>query len=93
MAWANHWKCCYRPLPLMNIICPYSVYLQGTAGSQYFARRQCRVSSGTEVPENPAGGGARAWSSFQALPTQHPLSVHGAGLPGVGRGLLTFIEC
>lgn len=59
---------------------------QGTAGSQYLAGRQCRMQSGAEVPENPAGGGARTWSSFQALPTQHPLPVHGAGLPSCGRG-------
>lgn len=46
------------------------------------------MSSGTEVPENPTGGGARARSSVQALPSQHPLLVHGAGLPGCGRGQL-----
>lgn len=69
--------------------CHLSV-LQGAAGSKYFTRGQCRVQSGAEVPENPAGGGAGARSSFQALPTQHPLSVHGAGLPGRGRGQLVF---
>lgn len=64
---------------------------QGTAGSQYFAGRQCRVQSGAKVPENPAGGGARTWSGFQALPTQHPLPVHGAGLPSCGRGQFKLI--
>ena len=64
----------------------HSCVLQGTTGSQYFAGGQCRVSGGAEIPENPAGGGTGAWSSFQALPAQHPLSLHGAGLPRCGRG-------
>lgn len=67
--------------------------LQGTAGSQYFTGGQFRVSSGTEIPENPPGCCARAWSSFQALPAQHPLSVHGAGLPDCGRGQLVLKNC
>lgn len=68
------------------MLCHLLYVLQGTACSQYFARGQRRVQSGTKVPENLASGGSRAWSSFQALPTQHPLSVHGASLPGRGRG-------
>lgn len=58
--------------------------LQGTAGSQYFAGGQCRMSSGAEVPENLAGGGSRAGSNLQAFPAQHPLSLHRAGLPDCG---------
>lgn len=42
------------------------------------------MSSGAEVPENPAGGGTRAGSGLQAFPTQHPLSLHRAGLPHCG---------
>lgn len=63
---------------------------QGTTCRQYSAWRQCRVQSCAEVPENPAGGGARARPSFQAFPTQHPFSVYGAGLPCCGRGLFIF---
>lgn len=44
------------------------------------------MSGGAEVPENPAGGGARAGPSVQALPAQHHRSLHGAGLPRGGRG-------
>lgn len=58
--------------------------LQGTAGSQYFAGGQRRMSSGAEVPQNPAGGGSRAGSNLQALPAQHPRSLHRAGLPDRG---------
>ena len=64
--------------------------LQGAAGSQYSAGGQCGLQGGAEVPEDPAGGGARAGSSFQAFPTQHPLSVHGAGLPRRRRGQLAL---
>ena len=55
--------------------------LQGTVGSQYFAGGQRRMSSGAEVPENPAGGGSRAGANLQTFPAQHPLSLHRAGLP------------
>lgn len=44
------------------------------------------MPGGAEVPEDPAGGGAGAGPSFQTLPAQHHLSVHGAGLPRGGRG-------
>lgn len=66
--------------------------LQGAAGHQYFAGRQRWMQGGAEIPENPAGGGARTWSSFQALPAQHPLTVYGAGLPSGGRGQLVFMH-
>lgn len=42
------------------------------------------MSSGAEVPENPAGGGSRARPSLQAFPAQHPFSLHRAGLPDRG---------
>lgn len=63
---------------------------QGAAGCQHLAGRQRRMQGGAEVPENSAGGGARTRSSFQALPAQHPVTVHGAGLPSGGRGQLVF---
>lgn len=44
------------------------------------------MPGGAEVLENPAGGGAGAWPSFQTLPAQHHLALHGAGLPRGGRG-------
>lgn len=51
------------------------------------------MSGGAEVLENPAGGGARAGPSFQALPAQHHRSLHGAGLPRGGRGQSVAHSC
>ena len=60
--------------------------IQGAAGSQHTAGGQRRVQSGAEVPEDTAGGGAGARPGFQALPAQHPVPMHGAGVPHRGRG-------
>lgn len=66
---------------------------QGAAGGQHPAGGQRGVSGGAEVPEDPAGGGARAGPGVQALPAQHHRSLHGAGLPRGGRGQSVARSC
>ena len=60
--------------------------IQGAAGGQHTAGGQRGVQGGAEVLEDTASGGARAGPGLQALPAQHPVPMHGAGVPHRGRG-------
>lgn len=61
--------------------------LQRTTSREHPPRRQHRLPGGGEVPEDPAGGGTGARPGVQALPPQHHLPEHGAGVSHHRRGM------